>query len=255
MPTTAPDNKKAAGPDHTQNKASEGVRLQKFLAHAGLCSRRKAESFILEGRVTVNGKTVTELGTKVIPGRDRVLFKGKPVQAPPKKRELTYIAVNKPKGVVTTCAQDKVKIILDLVPVRQRVYPIGRLDKDSIGLVLLTDDGDLHNRLSHPSHDHEKEYQVTTAHPVSDQDLQAMAEGMVIDGQKTRKARVTRTSKNGFRIVLKQGLNRQIRKMVGKTGNRVEVLQRIRMANITLGGLKPGKWRYLTREEVKTLTQ
>ncbi len=243
MPTTEPKPSK------------EPVRLQKFLAHAGICSRRKAETLILEGQVKVNGETVRELGTKVLPGKDKVLFNGRPVQAPQKKRSFTYIAVNKPQGVVTTCAQDKARIILDLVPVKQRIYPVGRLDKDSIGLVLLTDDGELHNRLSHPSHDHEKEYLVTCVQPVSDQDLGAMAEGMIIDGKKTRKAVVVRTAKNGFRIVLKQGLNRQIRKMVGQTGNRVAMLKRIRMANVTLGSLKSGKWRYLTTEEVKILTQ
>lgn len=243
MPTTEP------------KPPSEGVRLQKFLAHAGICSRRKAEALILEGRIKVNGETVRELGTKVLPDRDRVLFNGKPVRPPEKKRQLTYIAVNKPKGVVTTCAQDRARIILDLVPVKQRIYPVGRLDKDSIGLVLLTDDGELHNRLSHPSHDHEKEYLVTCVKPVSDRDLEAMAAGMVIDGKKTRRAEVSRTAKNGFRIVLKQGLNRQIRKMVGLCGNRVDMLKRVRMANVTLGSLKPGKWRYLTREEVKILTQ
>ena len=245
MPTTGPE----------QKSGGQGIRLQKFLAHAGICSRRKAESHILEGRVRINGEVVTELGTRVTPGRDRVLFEGKPVRLPTSDKKLTYIAVNKPGGVVTTCAQDNARIILDLVPVKQRVYPVGRLDKDSIGLVLLTDDGELHNRLSHPSHDHEKEYLVTTVQPVSDQDLEAMAKGMVIDGKKTRKAVVSRTSKNGFRIVLKQGLNRQIRKMVGKRGNKVDMLKRIRMANINLGSLKPGKWRYLTAEEVKQLTQ
>ena len=243
MPTTEP------------NPSDPGVRLQKFLAHAGICSRRKAETLILAGRIKVNGKTVRELGTKVTQDRDKVLFDGNPVKPPQKKRQLTYIAVNKPKGVVTTCAQDRARIILDLVPVPQRIYPVGRLDKDSIGLVLLTDDGQLHNRLSHPSHDHEKEYLVTCVQPVSDKDLEAMASGMVIDGKTTRKAKVFRTGKTGFRIILKQGLNRQIRKMVGLTGNRVAMLKRIRMANVTLGSLKPGKWRYLTKDEVKRLTQ
>jgi 23S rRNA pseudouridine2605 synthase/23S rRNA pseudouridine2604 synthase len=121
--------------------------------------------------------------------------------------------------------------------------------------VLLTDDGELHNRLSHPSHDHEKEYLVYAVRPVSDQDLTAMAQGMVIDGKKTRRARVRRVSDTGFKIVLKQGLNRQIRKMVGKTGNEVAMLKRIRMANVRLGNLPPGKWRHLTPKEVTGLTK
>ncbi|WP_084691788.1 pseudouridine synthase [Desulfobacter vibrioformis] len=240
----------------TDPETAQGIRLQKILAHCGVCSRRKAETLILDGRVTVNGSVVNSLGTRGDPAKDRICVDGKSVQFN-KNEDVshTYIAVNKPKGVVTTCAQKNAKIILDLVPVKKRVYPVGRLDKDSVGLVLLTDDGDLHNRLSHPSHDHEKEYLVFTVQPVSDPDLSAMAQGMVIDGKKTRQARVCRVSENGFKIVLKQGLNRQIRKMVGKTGNQVAMLKRIRMANIHLGSLPPGKWRYLTEKEVKKLTQ
>ncbi|WDP88241.1 MAG: rRNA pseudouridine synthase [Desulfobacter sp.] len=241
MPTTGPNKNM--------------MRLQKFLAHAGVCSRRKAESLILDGKISVNGVTVTELGIQVNPETDRVAFDNRPVRLATAGREFTYIAVNKPKGVVTTCAQKNTRIIMDLVKVDQRIYPVGRLDKDSIGLVLLTDDGELHNRLSHPSHDHEKEYLVTTVRPVGDKALKAMADGMVIDGKKTRRAKVFRISKKGFRIILKQGLNRQIRKMVAQTGNKVDMLKRIRMANINLGGLKPGKWRYLTAEEIKKLTQ
>jgi len=240
----------------TDPETVQGIRLQKILAHSGFCSRRKAETLILEGRVSVNGMVVKALGTRADPAKDKVCLDGKPVHyTSDKTREYTYLAVNKPKGVVTTCAQKNAKIILDLVPVKKRVYPVGRLDKDSVGLVLLTDDGDLHNRLSHPSHDHEKEYLVFATRPVSDQDLTAMAQGMVIDGKKTRRAKVRRVSENGFKIVLKQGLNRQIRKMVGKTGNQVTMLKRIRMANIRLGGLPPGKWRHLTEKEVKKLTQ
>lgn len=243
MPTTDPEKE-------------QGIRLQKILAHSGLCSRRKAETFILEGRVSVNGTVVKALGSKADPAKDKICLDGKKVAyTSEKKREYTYLAVNKPKGVVTTCSQKNAKIILDLVPVKQRVYPVGRLDKDSVGLVLLTDDGELHNRLSHPSHDHEKEYLVYAVRPVSDQDLTAMAQGMVIDGKKTRRARVRRVSETGFKIVLKQGLNRQIRKMVGKTGNEVAMLKRIRMANVRLGGLPSGKWRHLTPKEVKGLTK
>ena len=206
--------------------------------------------------MSVNGTVVKALGTKADPAKDKICLDGKQVSyTSEKKREYTYLAVNKPAGVVTTCSQKNAKIILDLVPVKQRVYPVGRLDKDSVGLVLLTDDGELHNRLSHPSHDHEKEYLVYAVRPVSDQDLSAMAQGMMIDGQKTRRARVRRVSETGFKMVLKQGLNRQIRKMVGKTGNEVAMLKRIRMANVQLGSLPLGKWRHLTPKEVKALTK
>jgi 23S rRNA pseudouridine2605 synthase len=243
MPTTGPE------PGH------EKMRLQKFLARAGVCSRRAAEKLMVDGRIQVNGNTVITLGTQVDPKTDEVVCDGKPVCLSPQKK-LVYIAVNKPKGVVTSCARKhNDRIILDLVPVIERVFPIGRLDKDSQGLVLLTNDGDLHNKLSHPSHNHEKEYRITTGHSIEDADLTAMAQGMVIQGQKTRKARVRRISENMFSIVLKQGLNRQIRRMVGKTGNRVETLVRIRMANVTLGDLQPGAWRYLTPREIVGLTQ
>jgi 23S rRNA pseudouridine2605 synthase/23S rRNA pseudouridine2604 synthase len=230
------------------------VRLQKYLAHAGICSRRKAEEHILNGRVKVNNQTVTELGTKIQPENDQILFDNKPVIL---KQDVSkiYIALNKPEGVVTSCSQQKAKIILDLIDIDERVYPVGRLDKNSTGLVLLTNDGDLHNKLSHPSFNHEKEYIVTTRHPISETALKNMAQGIIIDKVKTRKATVKRLSKNKFNIILKQGRNRQIRKMVGKTGNKVDILKRIRMANINLGNLKEGKWRYLTPEEIKQLTQ
>lgn len=230
------------------------MRLQKYLAHAGLCSRRKAETHILNGRVRVNEKIVTQLGTKIDPEHDSIFFDARPVVLEQKTPSI-YLVVNKPQGYVTSCSQQRAKIILDLVDIEQRVYPVGRLDKDSTGLVLLTNDGDLHNRLSHPSFNHEKEYIVTTVHPISDLALAAMANGMVIDQVKTRKARVKRLSRTGFCIVLKQGLNRQIRKMVDKTGNKVASLHRIRMATILLGDLKEGCWRYLTAREIRQLTQ
>ena len=231
------------------------MRLQKFLAHAGLCSRRKAEIYILEGRIRVNDLIVKTLGTQVDPEQDTIVFDNKQVDPPKASAAYTYIAVNKPAGVITTCSQKKARIILDLVKIEKRVYPIGRLDKESVGLVLLTDDGQLHNRLSHPSHNHEKEYLVKTVSFISDSALTAMADGMVIQGVKTRRARVNRISDTEFKIILKQGRNRQIRKMVDQTQNRVQSLQRIRMANITLGHLKEGEWRFLTPQEIKILTQ
>ncbi len=230
------------------------MRLQKYLAHAGICSRRKAEEYILNGRVKVNNQLITELGTKVHPGNDQIFFDNQPVILKQDTSKI-YIALNKPQGFVTSCSQQKTKIILDLIDIDERVYPVGRLDKNSTGLVLLTNDGDLHNQLSHPSFNHEKEYIVTTLHPISETALKNMAQGIIIDKVKTRKAIVKRLSRNKFNIVLKQGRNRQIRKMVGKTGNKVDILKRIRMANINLGNLKQGQWRYLTSEEIKRLTQ
>ncbi|MBL0712854.1 MAG: rRNA pseudouridine synthase [Desulfosarcina sp.] len=227
------------------------MRLQKFLSAAGVCSRRKGEVFITAGRVQVNGRTVTVLGTKIDPDTDRVDLDGRRVTGHSRP---VYLALNKPEGVVTSCEQKNVPVVVDLIDLDARVYPIGRLDKDSTGLVLLTNDGRLHHRLAHPSHDHEKEYDVTVAHPIPEGALRRLARGMPLMGTRTRPARVTRLSASRFRIVLQEGKNRQIRRMVRKVGNKVLRLNRIRLAAIRLGDLKPGQWRHLTPEEVKALT-
>jgi 23S rRNA pseudouridine2605 synthase/23S rRNA pseudouridine2604 synthase len=226
------------------------MRLQKFMASAGICSRRQAEVWIQDGRVTVNGQVVTQLGLKVDPAVDRIRVDGKPVTA---GRPKIYIALNKPAGYVSSCLQKQEKTILELIDVRERVYPVGRLDKESTGLMLLTNDGDLHLKLSHPSFDHEKEYDVTVAAPIADQDLARLQEGLRIDGRKTRPAEVARVSDRRFRLVLREGRNRQIRKMVGSIGHRVVALRRLRMAGVRLGKLKEGQWRYLTEAEQKSL--
>ena len=222
------------------------MRLQKYLSVAGVCSRRKGEELIKSGRVAVNGQIIVELGTKVDPAEDRVEVDGRPVDS---SDELIYIALNKPQDVVTSCDHPGEKIVLDLVNIPQRVYPIGRLDKDSTGLLLLTNDGRLHHRLSHPSFDHEKEYDITVAKFITDGALRKLAEGLPMMEDRTRPARVRRMSSRRFRIVLIEGKNRQIRRMVRKVGNRVAKLKRIRVANIKLGRLAPGNWRHLTHKE------
>lgn len=231
------------------------IRLQKYLAHSGLCSRRKAEEYIQQGRIRVNHEVITNLGTKVdIKAKDKVFFDDKKIDL--KQDKKIYIALNKPKGYITSCLQKKTKIILDLIDIDTRIYPVGRLDKDSTGLVLLTNDGDLHYKLSHPSFNHEKEYIVDTIEPISSLALKKMEEGMMLDDgvkAKTRKAKVKRLKKNKFSIVLKQGRNRQIRKMVEKNNNKVSSLKRIRISNIKLDNLFEGKWRYLTLNEIKKL--
>ncbi len=226
------------------------MRLQKFLSRAGLCSRRKGEEYIAGSRVSVNGKIITAPGTKIDPENDIVGFDGKKIVFNSEKKNI-YIALNKPEGYITSCSRKHGKIVLDLVDIPQRIYPVGRLDKDSTGLILLTDDGELHNLLSHPSYDHEKEYIVTTFKPVSSSALRNMASGIVIEGERTRKARVEQISRYGFRIVLKQGRNRQIRKMVKQVGNKVKNLQRVRMGSLKLGNLKKGEWRYLNPHEIQ----
>ena len=226
------------------------IRLQKFLSTAGICSRRKGETYIREGRVAVNGLTVVELGTKVDPESDRISVDGHPVQY---EQPYVYIMLNKPPDYVTSCSHPGEKTVLDLVDVAQRVYPIGRLDKDSTGLLLLTNDGELHHKLSHPSFNHEKEYDVTVAGPITDGALSKMAAGLPMMETRTRPATVKRISPRRFRITLKEGRNRQVRRMVRKVGNRVTMLKRIRVAGIKLEGLPPGKWRHLTAGEKRVL--
>lgn len=226
------------------------VRIQKYLSAAGVCSRRKAESYVRQGRVWVNGNAVKELGTKIDPEKDRVEVDGRLVSVPTEK---IYVALNKPKGYVTSCDHPGQPLVVDLVDLPHRVYPIGRLDKDSIGLLLLTNDGRLHHQLSHPSFDHEKEYEVTVQHPIADGVLHRLARGVDLEGVKTRRARVKRLSGRRFCIVLKEGRNRQIRRMVSKMGNKVVRLKRIRMANVRLGNLSSGSWRHLTAAEKKKL--
>lgn len=228
------------------------IRLQKFLSGAGICSRRKGEALIAQGRVTVNGRTVTQLGSKVDPATDRVEVDGARVASKPQP---VYIALNKPEGVVTSCRHPGQKTVVELVDISERVFPVGRLDKSSTGLLLLTNDGPLHHRLAHPSFDHQKEYEVSVARPISDAALRKLAAGMPLMGTRTRPAEVHRLTARRFRIVLMEGRNRQIRRMVRKIGNQVVGLKRIRVASVRLGGLKKGHWRYLRASEIKNLQE
>jgi pseudouridine synthase len=226
------------------------MRLQKYLSGAGFCSRRKGEEFITDGLVKVNGIIITQLGTKVDPQNDRIEVNQTLVKA---GQEKVYIALNKPREYVTSCDHAGEKIVLDLVDIPERIYPVGRLDKDSTGLLLLTNDGRLHHRLSHPSFDHEKEYEVTAASHITDGALKSLEKGMPMMGKKTRPAKVKRLSSKQFRIILKEGRNRQIRRMVRKVGNRVIGLKRIRISSIKLGRLSEGSWRYLGEKEKEGL--
>lgn len=228
------------------------MRLQKYLSVAGACSRRKGEQYILQGRVQVNYQVVSELGSKVDPAIDHVQLDGQPIVF---ETDKVYIALNKPAGYVSSCRQTGELIILDLIDIPQRLYPIGRLDKDSVGLLLLTNDGQIHHRLSHPSFDHEKEYRVTVDHHISDEALRMLAQGIELSDGKTRPARVKRIAAKRFCIILREGRNRQVRRMVGKLGRKVVKLQRVRFANIKLGKLPLGKWRHLTVKERMTLLE
>jgi pseudouridine synthase len=228
------------------------IRLQKYLAEAGLCSRRQGEAYIRAGRVSVNGRVATELGVKVDPANDRVAFDGQPVR--PVEQKL-YIALNKPEGYVTSCKQPGRDLVVDLIDLPVRLFPVGRLDADSCGLLLMTNDGRIHHRLAHPSFDHEKHYVVSVDQPVADGGLMKLANGVRLDGRLTRRAQVTRLGARRFKIVLKEGRNRQVRRMVAKIGRQVVKLKRVQMANIRLGRLPSGRWRHLSNTEVTTLLE
>ena len=226
------------------------IRLQKFLAHAGVCSRRQAEEYIRAGRIRVNGRVVDQMGVQIDPAADVVEAFGRPVTAGAPEINLM---LNKPAGYISSCRHGKRKIVLDLVDIRHRVYPAGRLDMDSTGLLLLTNNGALHYRLTHPSFDHEKEYLVEARSPVSDQALESLAEGVLLNGRPTRPAEVYRKDSRRFGIVLKEGRNRQVRRMVEAVGGEVSALHRVRMATLRLKDLPPGQWRHLTDAETAEL--
>jgi 23S rRNA pseudouridine2605 synthase/23S rRNA pseudouridine2604 synthase len=226
------------------------MRLQKYLSAAGVCSRRRGEELISQGLVKVNGEKVTQLGTSINPELDRVEVAGQVIR---KSKALVYIMLNKPKGYITSRSHRGEKIVFDLVDVPERLNPVGRLDKDSTGLLILTNDGELHNRLIHPSFDHEKEYEVKVANFLDDRALEALRAGVVFEDQKTRPATVKRLGEKLFRIILKEGRKRQIRRMVEVIGNQVTALHRVRMSTLYIGDLKTGQWRYLTPKEISAL--
>lgn len=220
------------------------MRLNKFISETGVCSRREADAWIAAGRVTVNGQPGV-LGTKVEAG-DRVLVDGRELPAPQKD---VLIALNKPPGITCTTERDVPGNIADFVGHRERIFPIGRLDKESEGLILLTNNGDIVNEVLRVEHGHEKEYLVTVERPVTESFLAMMAAGVRIGGEKTRPCQVARAGRDAFRIVLTQGLNRQIRRMCSALGFRVRRLVRVRIMHIRLDGLAPGRWRDLTAQE------
>jgi len=232
------------------NKMNNKIRLQKYLSGAGVCSRRKGEEYIKGGRIKVNGEVVTQQGIQVDPEKDRVEVDGKIVQG---NHQMIYIVLNKPAGYITSRSHGNREIVFDLIDIKDRLNPVGRLDKDSTGLLLLTNDGELHNRLIHPSFDHEKEYEVEALKPVSDKSLEKLRRGIVIENKKTRPAKIGRIAENSFRIILKEGRKRQIRRMVEKVDNRVVSLHRIRISTLHIGNLRAGKWRYLLEKEVGAL--
>lgn len=224
------------------------MRINKFISETGIASRREVDKWIADKRITING-VIAELGSQVENGDD-VRLDGKSIQTKPK---LVYIALNKPVGITSTTESHIKGNIVDFVNHPLRIFPIGRLDKDSDGLILLTNDGDIVNKILRAENNHEKEYIVTVDKQITPAFLKGMAGGVRILGTKTLPCKVTKVSAYVFRIILTQGLNRQIRRMCSALGSEVVRLQRIRIMNIHLQDLKLGKWRDLTKSELQEL--
>jgi len=232
----------------------DGVRLNKFISDSGYCSRREADKLIEQNRVTVNGKR-PGLGTKCVPG-DEVWVDGKRI----KSRAVTpasrvYIAYHKPVGITCTTEKHVQGNIIDAIRHKKRIFPIGRLDKDSEGLIFLTSDGDIVNKILRAENAHDKEYLVTVNKPLSGQFAELMAKGIPMLGTVTKPCKVSIQGRFVFRIILTQGLNRQIRRMCEHLGYEVTKLKRTRIMNVHLGELKPGQWRDLTRAEMTAIHQ
>jgi 23S rRNA pseudouridine2605 synthase len=230
-------------------------RVQKILARAGFGSRRNCEELIRQGRVAVNGHPV-QLGGKADPGRDRITLDGRPVQT---HRSATYIALHKPRGVLSAERDDsgRLRTVRDLVPLPGHLYPVGRLDMNSEGLILLTDDGELANLLTHPRYEHPKEYHADVEGHPAEETLRRWRRGIYLDDRRTAPADVSILSRQKdhtrLRVVLREGRKRQIRRVAAKLGHPVRRLIRVRIGPVHLGDLKPGQWRPLSAREIEQL--
>jgi pseudouridine synthase len=227
-------------------------RLQKILSRAGVASRRRSEQLMIEGRVTVNAEAARELGTKADPERDDIRVDGRRITLPERHR---YLLLNKPRGYVTTRADPEHRpTVLDLLQgVREYVYPVGRLDFDTEGLLLLTNDGDLAARLTHPRHAVARIYEARVLGVPDRHDLERLAKGVTIDGRRTAPARVKALGAGRLLITIREGRNRQVRKMLDAIGHPAAELKRVAIGPISDPGLKPGHWRDLTPAEVERL--
>ena len=222
------------------------MRLNKFISESGICSRREADRFISIGQVTINGKRAN-IGDLVHPG-DKVKVNGNELETR-QEEDIIFIALNKPVGIVSTTEHGVLNNIVDYVSHPKRIFPIGRLDKDSQGLIFMTNNGDMVNKILRAGNEHEKEYVVTVNKPLNEKVIQGMAAGVPMLGVTTKKCKVVQEGATTFRIVLVQGLNRQIRRMCEYFGYEVTKLERVRIMNISLKGLPPGDWRDLTDAE------
>ncbi len=234
--------------DEQTLKSKDAMRINKYLATAGVCSRREADRLIQDGKVFLNNRRA-KLGDIVHP-EDKVEVNRKLIKADLKK---IYIAFHKPYGVITTTNQENENNIMEYIDLPVRVYPIGRLDVQSSGLILMTNDGDVVNKILKAENKQEKEYMVNVDKPLTPEALLKLEKGVIIEGRKTLPAKIQKISPKQFTITIVQGLNRQIRQMCETLGYKVTILKRIRIANIRLEEMPRGKWRYLTDEEIKSL--
>jgi len=230
-------------------------RLQKVMAHAGVASRRKSEEIIAEGRVKVNGVVVTEMGTKVDPAQDTIEVDGEEIE----KETKTYLKLHKPRGYVTTVNDPQGRqTVMDLIHgIDKRIYPVGRLDLDSSGLLLLTNDGDLTHKITHPSHELDKEYMVVVNGELSQEEINRFKNGIQLEEGKTSPAKIEMVNQDPknttYQVIIHEGMNRQIRRMFDQLGYEVVSLIRVRIGNISLGSLKPGEYRKLSSKELQDL--
>lgn len=229
---------------------SKLIRLNKYISESGICSRRDADRYIQQGNVFLNGKRA-EVGSQVAPG-DVVKVNGQLIE-PREAEDLIFIALNKPVGIVSTTESSERANIVDFVGHSTRIFPIGRLDKDSQGLIFLTNNGDLVNKILRAGNNHEKEYLVTVNKPIRDDFIEGMRQGVPILGTKTKKCKVSKEAPTVLRVTLVQGLNRQIRRMCEYFDYEVLRLERVRIMNVGLKGLPVGEWRDLTEKELKVL--
>ena len=232
------------------------MRLQKYLAHCGVASRRKSEELIQQGQVMVNDQVITEMGYMVTAGKDKVVFNGKIVVP---EDEKLYIMLNKPEGVITSSNdQFNRKTVIDLITTDYRIYPVGRLDYDTSGLILLTNDGLFANHMMHPKYKVPKTYHALVRGTLTETEIDSFEKGLLIDGSYTHPAKM-KVLKEGrlslLEITISEGRNRQVRKMCEAIGHPVQKLKRVAYGNLTLGSLKEGDWRYLTESEITELQQ
>lgn len=226
------------------------MRINKFISEKGICSRREADKLIEENRVTING-VLAQTGSKVT-DEDEVMLDGKPLN---KKETRIYIALNKPTGITCTTEKKIKGNIVDFVNHSKRIFPIGRLDKESEGLIFLTNDGDIVNKILRAGNNHEKEYIVTVDKNITSEFIKGMASGVPILDTVTKPCKIRKESPRVFRIILTQGLNRQIRRMCEYFDYNVLKLKRVRIMNVTLDNLPTGQWRYLTKDELKNINK